>query len=406
MTGSITVIVPTFNRAHFLPEALSSLMAQSRPVSEIIVWDDGSTDDTESAAKSVAGPIRYFRTDNGGKSRALNAAMQHATGDYLWICDDDDIALPDAARTLAGMLDTDPSAGVAGGSYRRFSTDPETGARVESGPGYWPDLSSGSPLRHLLEDIFVFQNATMARRSCYAAVGPFREDLPRSIDYDMIVRLATRFPVAMTEDPLFLQRKHDGVRGPSGAQHAAARSDAVWKDADRAVFAPFRTAIPLSLYHAMFEAEAPLAQRAALLQRATVYARRTDWDSALTDFQAAIQVSADRPLSLTELAICRRAMAGKHGCAEAYAPDMRRALAGLSQTGTAGADIARALARGTAWRLKVATREGKLAEAARIARFCAALSMRKGAGSAARPIVTERKTLPENAYAPQNAAQG
>ncbi|WP_095588092.1 glycosyltransferase family 2 protein [Actibacterium ureilyticum] len=399
MTSSISVIVPTFNRAQFLPDALSSLLAQSRPVAEIIVWDDGSTDDTETVVQGITGPIRYFQAENGGKSRALNAAIEQAQGDYIWICDDDDIALPDAAKTLGGLLDSTPAAGVAGGSYRRFRTDPDTGARIETGPGYWPDLSTGSPLRHLLEDIFIFQNATMVRRACYDAVGPFREDLPRSIDYDMIVRLAARFPVALTEDALFLQRKHDGVRGPAGAQHAAAKSDDVWKQADRAVFAPFRDAIPLSLYRAMFDADAPLAERAALLQRANVYARRTDWDAALDDFRAAVQACPDLPLSDTELAICRRAMAGKHGCAEAYEPDMRRKLAALPQQGPAGADVTRALARGTAWRFKVALRERKLAQAARIARFCAALSRSRPAGDTARPTVTERDLLPEQAYA-------
>lgn len=397
MTSSISVIVPTFNRAHFLPEALSSLVAQSRPVSEIIVWNDGSTDDTEAAAHSVDGPIRYFATENGGKSKALNAAMQQATGDYIWICDDDDIALPDAAKTLAGLLDSDPKLGVAGGSYRRFSTNPDTGARIESGPGYWPDLSTGSPLRHLLEDIFIFQNATMVRRSSYDTVGPFREDLPRSIDYDMIARLAARFPVALTEDTLFLQRKHDGVRGPAGAQHAAANSDDVWKLADRAVFDPFRETIPLSLYRAMFQADGPVGDRAALLQRAAVYARRTDWTVALADFQQAIAACPDQPLSETELAICRRAMAGKHGCAEAYAPEIRNGLRALARSGVAGSDAARALARGTAWRLKVALREKRLADAARITSFCAALSGGRR-GDTARPDVAERSVLPDEAY--------
>lgn len=398
MTSSISVIVPTFNRAHFLPDALSSLLAQSRPVAEVIVWDDGSTDDTESAVRAISGPIRYFRSENGGKSRALNAAIQQAKGDYIWICDDDDIALPDAAKTLGGLLDSNPKLGVAGGSYRRFSTDPDTGARAETGPGYWPDLSTGSPLRHLLEDIFVFQNATMARRACYDAVGPFREDLPRSIDYDMIVRLAARFPVALTEEALFLQRKHDGVRGPAGAQHAAAKSDDVWQQADRAVFAPFRDAIPLSLYRAMFDGNAPVADRAALLQRANVYARRTDWDAALDDLRGAAAACPDLPLSEVELAICRRAMAGKHGCAEAYVPETRNALRALSRDSIAGGDIARALARGTAWRFKVALREKKLAEALQTARFCTALLRGSTGGSADRPDLAERTVLPDEAY--------
>src|SRR6056297_1463995 len=140
---SITAIVPTYNRAAFLAETLASLAAQTRPVAEILVWDDGSTDGTEQAARAAPGPIRYFRSANGGKSRALNAAMAEARGDLIWICDDDELALPQAAETLAAMLEAAPEAGAAGGSYVRFRDDPVTGARSETGPGYWPDLSRG-----------------------------------------------------------------------------------------------------------------------------------------------------------------------------------------------------------------------------------------------------------------------
>lgn len=397
MTISISAIVPTFNRAHFLPEALSALSAQSLPLHEIIVWDDGSTDDTAAVVRALPGPIRYFHSENGGKSRALNAALAKARGQAIWICDDDDVALPNAAEHLAGLLHAMPQAGLAGGSYRRFGTDPASGRRVESGPGYWPDLSQGSPLRHLLEDIFLFQNATLVRRECYDATGPFREDLARSIDYDMIIRLAARFPVALSEEPLFLQRKHDGPRGPAAARHAAARSDAVWKQADRTVFAPFRDSLPLGLYQAMFEGTPEIARRAALLQRATVYARRTDWAHALEDFESAI-ATAPGPLSELEYAICRRAMGGKHGCHGAYAPQIRRPLAALAGRNAAGADMAHAMVRGVRWRLKAALRAAQFAQAARILRFGAALHSRRSAPRTGRPALEERQDLPATAY--------
>lgn len=251
---SISVIVPTYNRATFLSEALASLAAQTRLVGEIIVWDDGSTDGTEQAARAAEGPVRYFRSENGGKSRALNAALSEARGDLIWICDDDDVAMPQAAEILAGLLEAAPEAGAAGASYVRFGEDPASGARIEQGPGYWPDLSRGSVLRHLLEDIFLFQNATLVRRDLYDRAGPFREDLARSIDYDMAIRLAVRAPIAMSDTVVFRQRKHDGRRGPAASQHEAARSEEVWKAADREVFAGLRKTIPLSLYAALYEA--------------------------------------------------------------------------------------------------------------------------------------------------------
>lgn len=405
MRGRITAIVPTYNRAAFLAEAVAALQAQTRPPEEIIVWDDGSTDSTPETAAALARqgpvPLRLFRGENAGKAAALNRALAEARGDYVWICDDDDLARPDAAERLAGLLDADPAAGVAGGGYMRFSDLPD-GTRVRRGPGYWPDLSRGSPLRHLLEDIFLFQNATLARRSCYAAVGPFREDLPRSLDYDMIVRLAARFPVRMTEATLFDQRKHQGARGPAAARHAAARSEAVWAEHDRRVFADLRPLLPLSLYEAMWTGGDPaLRARAARLQRACVYARRNDWPAALEDLEAAADLEAGPPTA-PEIAVCRRAMAGK------YAPALRpeepaaRRLFALRRRSAAGRAAAGALARGLLWRLRAAATKGELRETARLARLIAGLggpARESGAAPARGEPLRERDVLPAEAYA-------
>ena len=277
MAGQITAIVPTYNRCAYLVEAVHALLSQSRPLHQIIVWNDGSTDDTRSAIAALQRDhpdrIQYEESENGGKSKALNAAMTLAEGDYIWICDDDDIALPDAAERLGSVLDRS-SAGMVAGSHIRFSADPETGAKTLSDTGYWPDLSSGSVLRHLLEDIFFFQNAALVRRSAFETVGPFREDLDRSIDYEMFVRLATRFPVQMVDGVMFHQRKHDGARGSAQASHSASASESVWLEHDRAIFAEFRRILPLSLYESFFDGPDHVVKRAALLQRACVHARR------------------------------------------------------------------------------------------------------------------------------------
>jgi len=392
--STITAIVPTYNRSAFLAETLNSLAHQSRIVDEIIIWDDGSTDDTETVARAAQGPVRYFRSENGGKSRALNAALQHAQGDLIWICDDDDIALPHAAETLSDLLAANPKAGLAGGSYNRFSDDLVTGQRRVTGPGYWPDLSMGSVLRHLLEDIFLFQNATLVRRSCYDLVGPFREDLPRSIDYDMIIRLASRFPIAFTEEPLFHQRKHDGARGPASARHSATRSDEVWKAADRQVFDGLPDILRPSLFTGMFEATLPdHAMRAGHLQRGCVLARHGNWSAALEAFNAAALLVPEMALSPLEQMICRRAMAGKHGCAETLETETRVALEDLAASSPLGAAITSALVRGLTWRLRVAIRERDWSMAAGLAGSAVRLLAVGGIRRPAQPAdrVSERR---------------
>lgn len=397
--STISVIVPTFNRKDFLFEALAALQQQRRPVDQIIVWDDGSSDGTQEAMAQLMSQapdprLLYRRAENAGKAAALNAALTLATGEYIWICDDDDIAQPDAAAELGAILDANPEIGVAGGCYNRFSDSPD--GRQISGPGYWPDLSSGSPLRHLLEDIFLFQNATLVRRRCYEQVGPFREDLPRSIDYDMIVRLAVRFPICMSDQTLFLQRKHDGPRGPASHRHAASASDRVWAAQDRVVFQGLRDHLPLSLMEAMFAGTSPAQiRRAALLQRGCVFARHGLWTEALADFEAAATTDPNAPLSPTECAICRRAVSGKHGVV--FTAQDRGALRQLRQTGPIGQAIAAQLGRGLLWSLRRALQQRDLSETLRLARMLATTGLPRGAAPADTGL-QENSLLPIAAY--------
>ncbi|MCA0997308.1 glycosyltransferase family 2 protein [Alloyangia pacifica] len=394
--STISVIIPTYNRRAFLLEALASISRQSRPVDQIIIWDDGSEDGTAAAVAQIDDPrVQYFAATNAGKSAALNRAMQHATGDYIWICDDDDLLVEDAAETLAAVLDAQRDVGVVGGSYARF-TDHREG-RQFTGPGYWPDLSTGVPLRHLLEDIFLFQNAMLVRRSCYDRVGPFREDLHRSIDYDMIVRLATRFPVHMVDKQVFLQRKHDGLRGPAAQRHAASHVENVWAKQDAEVFLGLRSHIPLSLLQAMYEGAPETVFRAACLQRGAAYARHGLWQEAMADFEAGVQSLPDAPLGETELGICRRAVSGKHGVTPpAEALDR---LTQLRRGTLAGRDLAGGLGRGLLWSIRRAATDRDLHEALRLLRLLSRTGLRmQSAASATKPPLRERTHIPAAAY--------
>jgi glycosyltransferase involved in cell wall biosynthesis len=403
MAAMISAIVPTYQRSHYLAETLDALISQTRPLHQIIIWDDGSTDSTNGVARAAiqAAPsvVSYHHDVNGGKSRALNKAMAHATGDYIWICDDDDLSLPDAAERLGGVLDT-TAVDLSGAPHLRFSTPQDGGDRVVVDAGYWPDLKQGSVLRHTLEDMFFFQNGSLVRRAAFDRVGPFREDLARSIDLDMTVRLLARGPAHILDDPVFLQRKHDGARGPAAARHAAARSEEVWRDADRGIFQALRDVLPLSLYGAMFAGDDPkLVHRAALIQRATVYARRCDWTAALTDFAAAADHCPNEPLTRLEWDIAIRAMAGKHGAADAFTPPTRAGLREIARKGPAAQAITRGLARGARWRLRAALQDRETASAAKIAGFIAAFGIRTQSAPVADSRLRERTILPPQAYA-------
>ena len=284
----IAFLMPTFNRAHFIGEALGALVGQMDAADVLLVIDDGSTDDTRAVVEGFGPRVRYVRQDNRGKSAALNLALSLTESEFVLICDDDDVTAPGAGALLHGAL-VGSEAGFAFGRHTRFRM--EAGKRIDLGIGYWPDLGRGSILRHLLEDSFVMQNATLIRRAALEAIGPFDETLPRSIDYDMFVRLALAVPGLYADAVIFAQRKHEGVRGPATGLHAASASMDVWAEWDRRVFDKVAATVPLATFEGLFETDdADLRTRAALMQRACVWCRHHRWAAALADLEAAAQI--------------------------------------------------------------------------------------------------------------------
>lgn len=119
----ITILTPTFNRAHLLPRLFESLTHQTDFNFEWLVMDDGSTDGTSDlfAGKtflSAPFPIRYYQQENGGKHRALNAGVKQAKGDFIFIADSDDWLLPQSVAIVgqhaSAIADDNTFAGVAG----------------------------------------------------------------------------------------------------------------------------------------------------------------------------------------------------------------------------------------------------------------------------------------------------
>lgn len=346
----ISFLMPTFNRAHLIEESILSVTSQMSGEDELILVDDGSEDNTAEVLKRVAGKHRIFHQANSGKAVALNRALSEANGEYIWICDDDDLLRPDAVTRMVKAINK-PRTDMVFARYTRFTV--VDGEKEDMGTGYWPDLSQGSITRHVLEDSFVMQNATLAKRSAYDTVGPFDETLLRSLDYDMAVRLATQVRCQYEDFISFDQRKHEGARGPASIRHAAGSSDSVWLDYDRRIFEKQRKIIPMSFYQSMFSHPDPrLRKRAALLQRACISARHDLWSDALVDLRAASVLAPTVALGKVERDICRRTVCGKHGFPGALTEDISSRLRALESDGGNASEIVETILRGTLWRLR------------------------------------------------------
>lgn len=364
---STTAIVPTFNRAPLVAECLKAILGQSLPPAQIIVVDDGSEDHTGEILRRFGSRIDVIKMPNQGKSAGVNLALSKARHPLIWIVDDDDIVLPEALAILTGLIRSEPDAGFAYGRYYRFAVDDLSRERRTFDTGYWRRCPPEDFLTATLEDMFVHQPGMLVRRECYDLTGPYNESLPRSQDYDMLIRLARITRPVSTEAAVFLQRQHEGDRGPALQRFSADERMRRWIEADRTILRHCYAELSLSDYLPERHCNKPQDQRQALLQRGTIMARKKLWDLALQDFEAASDLG-DAVLSETEGRILKRAVLSKYGCDEVFQDHrISQSIVTLGKRSKAGRQIARALSRGLMRRTKEQLRAARPLKAARYA---------------------------------------
>lgn len=279
----VSAIIPTYNRATFLTQAIDSILSGSMVPAQIIVLDDGSTDATADTVECYGARVHYARQDNAGKSVALNRALDLVDQPFVWIMDDDDLARPHGLAALFAALSDDPDAGFAHGRYDVFSN----GTTVERRAPLIPH--PGAETFHLgeLYGCSVLQPAMLVRRDCYVAVGPFDPTLVRSQDYDMLLRLARRYRGVAIDDIIFDQRQHDAARGTAELQRTRASSIALWRHYGQRIFRHIHDQYDLDEYLPGDARTDPAARHRALVRRAGFMGRRGLWKLALADLELA-----------------------------------------------------------------------------------------------------------------------
>ena len=199
--GTTTVIIPVFNGEKHIAAALESVRAQTRPVQEVIVIDDGSTDATAAIVESFP-EVTLLRQANQGPSAARNRGIMRASGDYLAMLDADDLWPANRQEIVAGMLDADPSLGLVMGTQRLLV---EPGATLP----YWVpegDLTDIDP-----EELPRPTGAFVARRSVYEVVGLYEESMVHAEDTDWFLRSRDLGILwALIPDVVLIRRIHGG----------------------------------------------------------------------------------------------------------------------------------------------------------------------------------------------------
>ncbi len=207
----VSVIIPTYKRANYLVQSLESVLAQTYRKLEIIVVNDGSTDETKATLEPYLNRIAYFEKENGGKSSAVNLGLKHIRGEYVWVFDDDDIALSQLVDSHMAIFESQPEVGFVYSGYAYFHGE-DIDNLVETVEADLPP--EGEMLGRLLNGNFISSVSVVVRRQCYDRVGCYDERLVRAQDYDMWIRLARAgFKAGVVRQPLVRVRKHEGQRG-------------------------------------------------------------------------------------------------------------------------------------------------------------------------------------------------
>lgn len=202
----VTVIIPTHNRARHIGRAVESVLAQTGVRPEVIVVDDGSTDDTRQALESYGDRILYVHQENQGPAAARNHGLRLGTADYVAFLDSDDAYLPGALASLLGELSTRPDVGAVQGGIVLVD---QGGARLGH-QDLWheaPTLNLETCLRRMPAKLM----AMMVRREWIDRIGGFDETLRWAEDIDFLIRLvAAGCTVDWVRRPTAAYRQHDG----------------------------------------------------------------------------------------------------------------------------------------------------------------------------------------------------
>jgi len=212
----VSAVIPTHNRAEFLPDALDSVWKQTyRPI-ELIVIDDGSEDNTQAVVQQwtekfnhdAAFTVRYIYQENKGANAARNKGIAAATGEYVAFLDSDDRWLPEKLTKQVAVFQKESAIGdVYCGLYH---VDLKSGTRLDDAQ---VNYLSGWLLRSLLiRDVTTPTACHVVKKDCFKEVGFFDESLPARQDWDMWIRVASQYKIDCVPEVLVEQREHAGSR--------------------------------------------------------------------------------------------------------------------------------------------------------------------------------------------------
>lgn len=196
----ISVIIPCYNHGHYLAEAVESIKSQDYSHAEIIVVDDGSTDNTSEVSKKIN--VKYIKQENAGLSAARNTGIRHSSGELLVFLDADDWLLPGALKINSEILSQNPELAFTAGAHEK----------VYTGKGITKDIVknvAGDCHLRLLEGNFIGMHAAVMYRRWVFDNYSFDTSLNFCEDYDLLLKVSRDYPVTYHTRKIAAYRLHD-----------------------------------------------------------------------------------------------------------------------------------------------------------------------------------------------------
>ncbi len=197
---SVSVIIPTYNRARMIGEAIESVLSQAYNDLELIVVDDGSSDETRKVVSNYFPQVNYLYQEHQGVSAARNCGIKHSRGEYLSFLDSDDLWLKEKLRSQMMFMESHPEAFIC-------YTDEiwiRNGVRVN--PMKKHQKYSGMIFEHCLPLCIVSPSSVLIARTLFDKVGLFDEKLEACEHYDLWLRISVKYPIYFIKRPLIIKR--------------------------------------------------------------------------------------------------------------------------------------------------------------------------------------------------------
>ncbi|TCL60281.1 glycosyl transferase family 2 [Hydrogenispora ethanolica] len=200
----VSVIIPVYNHEEFVGQAIQSVLSQNYNPIEILVVDDGSTDNTRKIVQSFGSHIRYIYKNNGGTSSALNVGIKSARGNYICWLSSDDLFLQTKVQKQIRMFQIHSGLGMIYTDW--YETDENANiTKLYRSPEL---LTRREAALTLLKGNCINGSTIMVKAECFKKVGYFKENYIQAHDHEMWLRLCRYYRFGHIHEPLLLYRRH------------------------------------------------------------------------------------------------------------------------------------------------------------------------------------------------------